>query len=111
MNPKYQLHLIYHQLLPLDSKHLRELMNLPVIQMMNHFLVNKNQQRDNILNLKQSVYNSNQLSGDICEMCKENISSEVHHLQHQKNADVNGFLEKDHKIKNLLILIRNMLKV
>ncbi|MAP67209.1 MAG: hypothetical protein CMF80_05860 [Candidatus Marinimicrobia bacterium] len=61
------------------------------------YLVNKEQQRDNILNLKQSIYNSNQLFGDICEMCKKNKSSEVHHLRHQKYADDNGFIGYLHK--------------
>tara|TARA_A100001015_G_scaffold101779_1_gene113055 strand:- start:5884 stop:8874 length:2991 start_codon:yes stop_codon:yes gene_type:complete len=61
------------------------------------YLVSSNVQRDNILNLKQSAYNSNKLLGDFCEMCKENISKDIHHLQHQKNADENGFIGTVHK--------------
>jgi len=61
------------------------------------YLVNANVQRDNILNLKQSAYNSNKLLGDFCQMCNQNISTEIHHLQHQKNADENGFIGTVHK--------------
>ena len=41
----------------------------------------------------------------MCEKCGKNISTDVHHLQHQKNADKNGFIAgKTHKnsLANLL---------
>ena len=54
----------------------------------------------NILQSKSSKYNSNKLRG-ICEICKERPSTEVHHLQFQKNADIKGFIRgefnKNHK--------------
>jgi len=44
-----------------------------------------------ILSLKTSRYNSKKLVG-ICERCKKNMGTEVHHLQHQADADKNGFI-------------------
>ena len=40
----------------------------------------------------------------ICELCNNDMSSEVHHLQHQRNADENGFIGTFHKnhVGNLL---------
>jgi DNA mismatch repair protein MutS len=49
-----------------------------------------------ILSLKTSHYNSKKIVG-ICEMCKEEMGEEVHHLQHQADADEDGII----KIKNL----------
>ena len=71
----------------------------------NKYLHNKGMEETNILNLKSSRYNSNKLVGGICEKCGKNISRDVHHLQHQKNADKNGFIGgKIHKnnLANLL---------
>ena len=53
--------------------------------------------QDNILNLKQSRYNSKQLQGKLCEKCKKKISTDIHHLQHQANADQNDFIGHLHK--------------
>ena len=39
-----------------------------------------------------SKYNSNKIKGGICENCKINIASEIHHLEYQKNA-TNGFIK------------------
>jgi 5-methylcytosine-specific restriction endonuclease McrA len=30
---------------------------------------------------------------NLCEVCKKKIGTEVHHLQHQKNADKDGFIK------------------
>lgn len=52
-----------------------------------------------------SVYNSKKIKG-ICEYCKENISEEVHHLEPQKKADENGYINsfhKNHKANLLLV--------
>ena len=40
----------------------------------------------------------------MCELCEKNMSSEVHHLQHQKDANSNGFINNFHKnhVANLL---------
>ena len=61
-----------------------------------------------ILDSKQSKYNSNKLLNVICELCKVSVSTEIHHIYQQKNADKNGFISsggiiihKNHK-NNLL---------
>jgi DNA mismatch repair protein MutS len=41
-------------------------------------------------------YNKKKIKGK-CEICKETISSEIHHLQHQEDADDNGFINTFHK--------------
>jgi DNA mismatch repair protein MutS len=43
-----------------------------------------------------TMYNAKKIRG-ICEMCKINISEEIHHLQQQKEADENGFIDTFHK--------------
>lgn len=52
-----------------------------------------------VLQNKSSKYNSSKLRGT-CEICYNHPSSEVHHLQFQKNADqrgiINGEFNKDH---------------
>ena len=55
------------------------------------------------LEFKPSIYNSKKIRG-ICEVCKEELSSETHHLQQQKDADKNGFIGSFHKnhVANLL---------
>ena len=45
-----------------------------------------------ILESKTSSYNSKHIKG-ICEKCGDSFSSEVHHLQHQKNANDNGIIK------------------
>lgn len=47
-----------------------------------------------ILSLKTSQYNSNKIKG-MCERCNTTVGTEVHHLQHQKDADNNGIIQKD----------------
>jgi DNA mismatch repair protein MutS len=49
-----------------------------------------------ILSNKQSVYNAKKVKG-MCEICKEHMGEEVHHLQHQQNANENGFIGTFHK--------------
>ena len=62
-----------------------------------------------ILSLKTSHYNSQKLMS-LCELCKINMGVEVHHLQHQKEADLHGFIKTNkntfHKNKkaNLMTL-------
>jgi len=58
----------------------------------------------NVLDLKTSHFNSKKLIG-MCELCEKNMSSEVHHLQHQKDANnTNGYINNFHKnhVANLM---------
>jgi len=55
-----------------------------------------------ILSLKTSHYNSKKIVG-ICEMCKEEMGEEVHHLQHQADADEDGII----KVKKLAPFHKN----
>lgn len=51
-----------------------------------------------ILSLKESHFNSKKLMG-LCEKCGKNMGTEVHHLQHQSEADDEGYINKNgHKI-------------
>lgn len=49
-----------------------------------------------LLDAKSSHYNSKKLSG-VCELCCLTKASEVHHLQHQANANEYDFIETFHK--------------
>lgn len=49
-----------------------------------------------ILSAKTSNYNSKKLR-NICEICQNEIGTEIHHLQHQKNADTHNFIGHFHK--------------
>jgi len=49
-----------------------------------------------ILSAKTSNYNSKKLR-NICEICQNEIGTEIHHLQHQKNADSHNFIGHFHK--------------
>jgi len=68
-----------------------------------------NPESASILSLKQSHFNVKKIVG-ICEKCCVNMSTEVHHLTHQSNADEKGFIDiygyKVHKnnVANLLSL-------
>jgi len=48
------------------------------------------------LNFKSSHFNAHKIKG-ICELCKQNLGEEVHHLQHQKEANENDFIQHFHK--------------
>ena len=56
-----------------------------------------------ILSLKTSRYNSKKIVG-VCEKCGKNAGTEVHHLQYQKDADLNGVIVNSDGIlhKNVL---------
>jgi len=41
-------------------------------------------------------YNAKKIKG-MCEICKKNIGSEIHHLRHQQEADEHGFIDNFHK--------------
>ena len=48
---------------------------------------NKYKNINNILDTKNSTYNSKKLKDKICEICKKIASSDIHHLQFQQNAN------------------------
>ena len=48
------------------------------------------------LSFASSPYNKDKVRG-MCELCNEKLGEEIHHLDPQKNADVNGFIGTFHK--------------
>lgn len=50
-----------------------------------------------ILTLKTSRYNSKKVVG-VCEKCSKHMGTEVHHLQHQVDANSKGFIKNDDSI-------------
>jgi DNA mismatch repair protein MutS len=48
------------------------------------------------LSHSSSPYNSRKLRAK-CEICKEELAEEIHHLNPQQNADENGFIGTFHK--------------
>lgn len=48
------------------------------------------------LKFKPSHFNAHKVKG-MCELCKKETGEEVHHLQHQKEADVNDYIQHFHK--------------
>jgi len=48
------------------------------------------------LNFKPSHFNAHKVKG-LCELCKKELGEEVHHLQHQKEADSNDYIQHFHK--------------
>jgi DNA mismatch repair protein MutS len=54
----------------------------------NEYIQNKN----NILLLKTSKYNKDKLR-NVCEFCNENMGTEIHHMQYQKDANKNDYIE------------------
>ncbi|MAC41672.1 MAG: hypothetical protein CMJ05_07770 [Pelagibacterales bacterium] len=51
---------------------------------------------EGILSKKTSHFNSKKIMGK-CEMCNNKVGTEVHHLQHQENADKNNMINSFHK--------------
>jgi len=45
-----------------------------------------------ILERKPSAYTSSILQGGLCEVCGKELGEEMHHLVHQQDADIRGFL-------------------
>jgi len=50
-----------------------------------------------ILSLKSSHFNAKKVM-NLCEKCNKNVGKEVHHLQHQSEANKNGIINKDGKV-------------
>ena len=79
-------------------------LNLPesFLELAHSIRMKYNPSSGSILSLKTSHYNSKKIVG-VCEMCKEDMGEEVHHLQHQADADEYGII----KIKNLAPFHKN----
>lgn len=71
-------------------------LNLPLdfLEAANEIRLKYNPEGRSILSLKQSRYNSNKIVST-CEKCGKNMGTEVHHLQHQADADENGIIKTD----------------
>lgn len=74
-------------------------LNLPLdfLEAANEIRLKYNPDSRSILSLKQSRYNSNKIVS-VCEKCGKNMGTEVHHLQHQADADKNGIIKTDDTI-------------
>ena len=89
-------------------------LNLPqdFLDSANEIRIKYSPESKSILSLKQSRYNSNKIVGT-CENCGKNMGTEVHHLQFQHEANVNGMIVNDssifHKnsLANLMTLCEN----
>jgi len=53
-----------------------------------------NSEAKSMLSLKTSSYNAKKIIG-ICEKCGKNMGTEVHHLQHQSDANKNGIINNE----------------
>ena len=49
-----------------------------------------------VLSNKPTTYNARKLKG-MCEICKHELGEDIHHLQHQKDANEDGFIGTFHK--------------
>jgi DNA mismatch repair protein MutS len=48
------------------------------------------------LNFKPTIYNAGKIRG-MCELCRNQLGEEIHHLRQQKEADEDGFIDTFHK--------------
>jgi DNA mismatch repair protein MutS len=68
-----------------------------------------NPESSSLLSLKTSHYNSKKLVS-LCEKCGKNMGTEVHHLQHQNDANDDGIIQSEdnvfhkNKLANLMTL-------
>ena len=79
-------------------------LNLPesFLELAHNIRMKYNPSSGSVLSLKTSHYNSKKIVG-ICEICKQEMGEEVHHLQHQADADEDGII----KVKNLAPFHKN----
>jgi len=72
-------------------------LNLPqdFLDLANSIRMKYHPESASILSLKPSHYNSKKIVGK-CEVCKNDMGTEVHHLQHQAAANEDGFIRTDH---------------
>uniref|UniRef100_A0A6C0LF07 DNA mismatch repair proteins mutS family domain-containing protein n=1 Tax=viral metagenome TaxID=1070528 RepID=A0A6C0LF07_9ZZZZ len=68
-------------------------LNLPqdFLELANSIRMKYHPESASILSLKTSHYNSKKIVGK-CELCKKDMGTEVHHLQHQQIANEDGFI-------------------
>jgi DNA mismatch repair protein MutS len=64
-----------------------------------HEIRNKYSKQKSVLEYKSSHFNAKKIKG-MCERCNTSIGEEVHHLQHQKVANEDGFIELEGGHKN-----------
>jgi DNA mismatch repair protein MutS len=80
-------------------------LNLPeeFLERAHSIRIKYNEKEKNILDNYSSHFNKKKIKG-LCEICKINCSSEVHHLKHQKTANKKNFIDNHHKnhIANLI---------
>lgn len=71
-------------------------LNLPenFLQLAHNIRMKYHPEGSSILTQKTSHFNAKKIMGK-CEMCNDEIGTEVHHLQHQSEADKDGFIRKD----------------
>jgi DNA mismatch repair protein MutS len=50
-----------------------------------------------VLSSNRSTYNAKKVKGTLCERCGKNKGEEIHHLQHQQDANEDGFIGSFHK--------------
>ena len=83
-------------------------LNLPTdfLEMANNIRMKYNPYSGSILSLKTSHFNSEKIMGK-CELCNNEMGTEVHHLQHQNKADINGFIKGDHQLGSGSIFHKN----
>ena len=74
-------------------------LNLPLdfLESANKIRVKYNKEGQSMLSLKQSRYNSNKLI-HLCEKCGKNQGKEVHHLQHQADANDDGIISTNDSV-------------
>jgi DNA mismatch repair protein MutS len=74
-------------------------LNLPLdfLEVANEIRLKYNPDGRSILSLKQSRYNSNKIVSS-CEKCGKSAGIEIHHLQHQVDADGNGIIKTEDTI-------------
>ena len=63
-----------------------------------HYLrIKYNKMHKSVLEQNVSKYNSDKLKGGMCEICKSNIASEIHHLEYKKDAIDDFIINKNTK--------------
>jgi DNA mismatch repair protein MutS len=74
-------------------------LNLPVdfLESANNIRMKYHPESASILDSKKSTYNSQYLKS-ICEICKDTIGEEIHHLQHQKDANDNNIINTNDSV-------------
>ena len=74
-------------------------LNLPTdfLESANQIRLKYNTDGKSMLSLKQSRYNSNKIVS-LCEKCGKNMGTEVHHLQHQADANEDGIISTSESV-------------